>query len=129
MSKFKYCNYWMTWNRCFPMFGNNFIELDLTPVNPGTASAWEKTKQEVFRSHGTIDKKDKFVEVLPELIQLRMEKFYGYDLTNRMLHHDYLSEITLEDIFNANCKSNGGGVPLQAIKDIRNGKLKFWQNR
>lgn len=57
-----------------------------------------------------------------------MQAEYELELTERMLNFDYLTEVTVEDIRDANKKSNGGGVPLFAIKEIRDKVRKFWKN-
>lgn len=128
--KFKYNSYWGTWNRCFGLDnGNNFIELNLTPVNGFRHGKIDEIRGEVFRAHGTYpDRKDIETDELPAEVVAEMKQFLGDELVEKLLNHDYLAEITVEDIIAAREKSNGGGVPLQAIKDIRDGKLQFHYN-
>lgn len=125
---FKYCSYWGTWNRVLAIVDfYSVFEMSLTPINANWgADVWNKTKQELIRFHCTTpDKEDKAVDQLPDVVVESMVNHYGNDIAQRMISHDYLSEVTLTDIYVANNKSNGGGVPLQAIKDIRDGVKSF----
>lgn len=130
MKKFRLCSYWGTWNRILTVSRVGIVELDLTPVNWGNSSGkWANTKLEVLRVHGTSTKDDKEYDELPAQVREIMVRHYGETLTERMLTFDYLAEVSPEQIRSALDKSNGGGVPLFAIKEILSGQRSFWTNR
>lgn len=123
---FIYSGYWKTWNRILWKGDSGIVELDLTPVNPTHPKVWERSALQVIRFHCTsISASDKLTSLLPSSVLKLMEEKYGPDLTNRMLMHDYMSEITPTMISAACNASNGGGVPLQYIKDFADKKAKF----
>lgn len=124
MKKFVYCSYWHTWSRNLSRdYKNNlcFIELNLTPVNGFFSNRLDTVKLEVIRSHGTVNEDDIHTDELPVKVIAEMKKYLGEELTNRLLNHDYLSEVTVEQIKNS--KSNGGGVPFENIKS---GEYHYW---
>ena len=128
LKKFCFCNYWGTWNRILKVEGAHIYELDLTPCNANEPKQWLKTQREVIRVHGTYSKDDIHTDELPSKVLELMVKHYGQELTDRMINFDYLSEVSLTDIKLANGRSNGGGVPLYAIKEFKDGQRLFWSN-
>lgn len=126
---FHFCDYWGTWNRILSNENMEIIELDLTPIG-GSNFKWKFIRQEVIRIHGTaIGKKDILTDKLPENVKQIMITELGSELTERMLNHDYFTEVSPKEIREARKKSNGGGIPLQAIKDLSTGKLSYWFNK
>lgn len=129
MKKFRLCDYWGTWNRLLTIADVGIVELSLTPINwQSSHGKWDKTKQEMFRVHNTSIKGDKCCDELPADVREILVRHYGEELTERMLNHNYLSEVTPEQIRFAMGKSNGGGVPFFAIKELLSGQRTFWMN-
>lgn len=116
MPRFHFSSYWQCWSRTLATNDHGIFELNLTPVN-GRQQDWdEQVKPERIRVHRTTrSKNDKDVDTLPFLVVERMCAHLGLLLTSRLLHNDYLSQVTIEQIVEANKRHNGGGVPLQNI--------------
>lgn len=131
--KFHYSSYWGNWSRVLLKEGW-YVELDLTPIgglggleNPRQL---EDIKREKIRVHGTSRQhKDIDTEHLPEEVTAKMIESLGATLTHRLLHHNYMNEITLDEIRNANSASNGGGVPFSFIIEHRQDPTKRWVNK
>lgn len=129
MFRFHFSRYWGMWSRRIGTINGMIVELNLTTMYCSPDSC-EHNKQEIFRVHCTdSEPKDRDVNELPQRVIEQMELHYGKELASRLINHDYLSEVSLEDILKAERKSNGGGVPFQFIKDFRDGKAEYWYNK
>jgi hypothetical protein len=109
--------YWGNWSRVLhiDIERMEWVELNLTPINGWSRGSIDTVRLEVIRCHGTPrDPADREHFSIPVNIYEGMVDALGSELTSRLLNHDYLSEVTLDQIRQA--RSNGGGVPLANIK-------------
>lgn len=97
------------------------IEVVLTPVDDCWSSvrnSWSSVRQERLMAT-KMDEPIESVQEIPDHILTKMLHHLGDELTQRLIHHDYLTEVTALDILFANRESVGGvvdGVPLADIK-------------
>jgi hypothetical protein len=126
---FVYSSYWGMWSRVlfhrsdtklarkYGLETQNWIELDLTAINPTSIPGWRDGVQHTnIRCHSTTrDAKDKIVGTLPGHVVKRMREYLTEDATQKLLHADYLPYIDFEKGRKAN---NGGFHFADATKDF-----------
>ena len=122
-ARFHYSAYWDSWSltlvspHIHPELmttDNEYVELNLTPVN-GEKGDWDLDIEPiVFRSHHTYpDRRDMDVEELPANVLNLMKEKLGKELTEMLLNYNFLAEIDLNKL---RSKMSGGGVCLEEIK-------------
>ena len=125
--KFVYSNYWRTWERVLCVFDRvKYVKLDITPINGWGGHHVSHVTLETVRVASGPDKKDIVADELPADVLADLHKVYPKEFVDRLLGYNYMSEVSLEDIEAAHKKSNGGGVPFEAIKEIIAGTREGW---
>ena len=121
-------DYWHNWNRVVGSMANGRkVIVRLTPINFSTHE-WNYVRGENLLVNNGPNHKCKRVETLPDTIRAMMVMHLGEELTHRLLSHDYMCEVTAYDVDRACRASNGGGVPLQFVKDFRDGVKIYHHN-
>jgi hypothetical protein len=116
MTLFHYSGYWRTWSRLLlSQFDNQYVELNLTPVNPTYDRSWEEqVRTETIRRHRTPHDvhRDKITDKLPEEVLAEMHKRLGKDFVQKLLTYDYISNIDWQ----VYTRVANGGAPYSAVK-------------
>jgi hypothetical protein len=125
MTKFVYKSYWGTWSRILGQTKFDFVELNLTPIPGSSNKSWETdVKCEKIRVHGTSRNptEDKVTLNLPSEIREQMISHLGEELTDRLLTHDYIAEIPIEQLIKLQetIPSPGGGIPWAKYLEAQN---------
>ncbi len=117
--KFIYCKYWQNWSRVLRLKGRYFgqVEVTLTPINSHSDYAWkEKSFLNInIRQHLTDTKDDIIVDDLPDSVYDDMVSRIGKELTDRLIHEDFLPNIDFEK-YRSLCN---GGAPFNLIRKIK----------
>lgn len=92
---FIYGSYWGMYSRVLSMnHPEGVIEVDLTAVNPLSDLGWPKVARINIRAHRTSrSPRDMLSYALPDYTVERMHERFGVDLTERLLHEDFLPQI------------------------------------
>lgn len=116
-----YSNYWRTWSRVLQapsrQNGNCWVELDITPVNPGRASAWERIRQETIRRHVTSRSEKDILLIDKPLPRTVVDELFcrlGEDRLHRLLTFDYLPRIN----WNNYRQHDNGGAPFNLLMKV-----------
>ena len=115
---FVYNSYWRTWSRILqegtPHNNFEFIEVNVTPVNPDFQHSWPEQITPVrIRKHGTTrSRDDKFVGTLPEEVVAMLNEHVPQEIQHFLLHEDLLPQIDW-DLYR---KHNNGGADFDLIR-------------
>ena len=117
VNQFHYSIYWHRWSRVLWTDGDNFIELNLTPI-PNSVKTWEDVKKEMIRYHAaTPALSDTLTDRLPTSIVKGMVDNLGIDLTIKLQNYDYLTEIAVKQIgVQSRADQRGGGLPVFMLR-------------
>lgn len=125
--KFIYSDYWRTWERVLCVFDRTkYVKLDITPINGWGGCHVSRVTLETIRAASGPDKKDIVADELPIEVLQDLYLVYPFEFVDRLLGYNYMAEVSLDDIEAAMKKSNGGGVPFEAIKEIAAGTRERW---
>ena len=109
------------WRRILYMCDGQFIEVDLTPVNPAHFANWDKVRSINIRAHTyPRSKHDRQYLALvpgtrPTLEMWRDARmFITQELMARLMFHDFLSEMDLESII-----PPSSGLPFRQLRRKR----------
>lgn len=109
---FHYSAYWGKWSRVLTSYvdGNGTLELNLTPINPGTQGAWdEQVVPVMFRNHRTsLDEKDKLQIDLPSEVRETMVERLGEVAVVRLLTTDFILQLDMPTVRMG--RYGGGGI-------------------
>jgi hypothetical protein len=112
-----YSPYWGTWSRLLLSSADRgfreYLELNLTPVNPHLRESWDRIPDFILRLHGTPIKQDEMRHHLPDHVRELMHRKLGHPLTYRLLHAPILDQIDLDRVY---ARMRGGGIPLCNVR-------------
>lgn len=110
--KYVYSNYWKTWSRVLEYKDGQFVEVNLTVVNPKDASEWKRNSSIIIRRHRTSQGEKSFTDVLPIEVIDELESHMSEDIVQRLLYEDFLPQIDW-DRYNV---YNNGGAEFELIR-------------
>lgn len=124
--KFRFCNYWRTWNRVLNEDNGRYREVDCTPVN-GFRQGNEHNIRDCaainIREHCTDTSGDIVAQELPVDVLASMVDHLGQPVVDFILHPE------LEDMIDWKLqkKYNNGGTPLRlCLLERLEGKVWVW---
>ena len=104
---FVYSSYWHSWSRVLRFYqnGGTQVEVDMFPLI--------NDKQVNIRKHRTVRSvNDFYSRYMPNNVIEQMVDRYGQELTDRLLHEDFLPQINW-DLYEQHCN---GGAEFDRIK-------------
>jgi hypothetical protein len=112
-----YSPYWGTWSRLLLSSTargfREYLELNLTPINPSLSDGWQRIPDMILRLHSTAIKPEDMRHHLPDHVRELMRRKLGYPLTYRLLHTNILEQVDLDKVYS---RMRGGGIPLSNVK-------------
>jgi len=110
--KYVYSNYWRTWSRVLEYKDGQFVEVNLTAINPNDSYEWERNSKIIIRKHRTKQNDGIFRDFLPAKVVAELEFHMGEEVVNRLMYEDFLPEIDW-DRYNTYCN---GGAEFELIR-------------